>query len=113
MDSTSKHPLITWFASNSVVANIMMISILAWGVFTLVKMRKEAFPSFDAESVTVSVPFRGGTPEDVERGVAIKIEEALVDVKGIEHITSVSTESSARITTVSYTHLTLPTILLV
>jgi len=98
MDSTSKHPLITWFASNSVVANIMMISILAWGVFTLVKMRKEAFPSFDAESVTVSVPFRGGTPEDVERGVAIKIEEALVDVKGIEHITSVSTESSARIT---------------
>jgi len=90
MDSTSKHPLITWFASNSVVANIMMISILAWGVFTLIKMRKEAFPSFNAESVTVSVPFRGGTPEDVERGVAIKIEEALVDVKGIEHITSVS-----------------------
>lgn len=98
MDSTSKHPIITWFASNPVVANILMISILAWGVFTLVRMRKEAFPSFDAESVTITVPFRGGTPEDVERGVAIKIEEALVDVKGIDHISSVSTESSARIT---------------
>ncbi|MGJ8725786.1 MAG: efflux RND transporter permease subunit [Roseibacillus sp.] len=98
MDSTSRHPIITWFASNPVVANILMISILAWGVFTLLRMRKEAFPSFDAESVTITVPFRGGTPEDVERGVAIKIEEALVDVKGIDHISSVSTESSAVIT---------------
>lgn len=98
MDSSARHPIITWFASNPVVANILMISILAWGIFNLVTMRKEAFPSFDAESVTITVPFRGGTPEDVERGVAIKIEEALVDVKGIEHISSTSTESLASIT---------------
>ena len=111
MDSSSKHPVITWFASNPVVANILMVSILAWGVFTLVKMRKEAFPSFDAESVTVSVPFRGGTPEDVERGVAIKIEEALVDVKGIEHISSVSTESSAVVTVESKEDYSLKTLL--
>ena len=98
MESRTKHPIITWFASNPVVANILMISILAWGIYTLIGMRKEAFPSFDAESVRVTVPFRGGTPEDVERGVAIKIEEALVDVQGIEHISSVSTESSAVVT---------------
>ena len=91
-------PVVAWFTSNPVVANILMISFLSWGLYTLATMRKEAFPSFDAESVTVTVPFRGGTPEDVERGVAIKIEEALVDVTGIEHISSVSTESSAVVT---------------
>ena len=90
--------MVAWFTSNPVVANILMITFLSWGLYTLATMRKEAFPSFDAESVTVTVPFRGGTPEDVERGVAIKIEEALVDVTGIEHISSVSTESSAVVT---------------
>ena len=97
-DPLQKHPLIAWFASNSVVANIFMLSILSWGGFTLLNVRKEAFPTFTAESVAITVPFLGGTPEDVERGVTIKVEEALVDVKGIESIESTSTESSAVIT---------------
>ena len=74
----NKHPFITWFASNPVVANILMFSILGAGVFTALKVRKEGFPAFAAESVTIEVPIRGGTPENVERGVAIKIEESLV-----------------------------------
>jgi multidrug efflux pump subunit AcrB len=93
-----KHPFITWFASNPVVANILMFSILAAGIFTALTVRKEGFPAFASESVTVEVPILGGTPEDVERGVAIKIEEALQGIDGISHIRSVSTESKATIT---------------
>ncbi|MFC4993443.1 efflux RND transporter permease subunit [Rubritalea tangerina] len=93
-----KHPFITWFASNPVVANILMFSILAAGLFTAVTVRKEGFPAFAAETVRITVPIRGGTPEDVERGVAIKIEESLQSVDGIEHIRSVSTDSLATIT---------------
>jgi len=98
MDPLRKHPFISWFAANPVVANILMISILAAGIFTALKVRKEGFPSFDARSVTVQVPIRGGTPEDVERGIAIRIEESLQSVNGIHHISSVSTESSATVT---------------
>ncbi len=94
----NKHPFITWFASNPVVANILMFSILGAGVFTALKVRKEGFPAFAAESVTIEVPIRGGTPENVERGVAIKIEESLESVSGIEEIRSVSTDSLATIT---------------
>ncbi len=98
MNPLQKHPFITWFASNPVVANILMFSILAAGVYTAFNVRKEGFPAFESESVTVEVPIRGGTPEDVERGVAIKIEEALQGVDGISHIRSVSTDSQATIT---------------
>jgi multidrug efflux pump subunit AcrB len=98
MDPLQKHPFITWFASTPVVANILMFSILAAGIFTALKVRKEGFPAFAAESVTVTVPVRGSTPEDVERGVAIKIEESLQTVNGIEHIRSVSNDSQATIT---------------
>lgn len=93
-----KHPFITWFASNPVVANILMFTILAAGLFTATHVRKEGFPAFAAESVTITVNIRGGTPENVERGVAIRIEESLESVNGIEEIRSESTDSQATVT---------------
>ena len=77
MNPLRQHPFITWFASNPVVANILMFSILAAGIYTSLTVQKEGFPAFESQSVTVEVPIQGGTPEDVERGVTIKIEEAL------------------------------------
>lgn len=97
-DPIAKHPIISWFASNSVVSNIFMLVILGWGGYNAINLRKEAFPSFAAESVTIKVPFNGGVPEDVERGVAIKIEEALQSVDGIDQIRSTSTDSGATVT---------------
>ncbi|YCM45152.1 efflux RND transporter permease subunit [Verrucomicrobiaceae bacterium 227] len=97
-DPIKKHPIIAWFAGNSVVANILMIVILVWGSYKAITLRKEAFPSFDAKSVTITVPFNGGIPEDVERGVAIKIEEALQSVDGIDHIRSTSSNTGATVT---------------
>lgn len=94
----NKHPFITWFASNPVLANILMLSVLAAGIFTALNVRTEGFPAFAAESVTITVPIRGGTPENVERGVAIRIEEALESIAGIDEIRSVSTDSLATIT---------------
>lgn len=98
MNPLQKHPFITWFATNPVVANILMLTILGAGIFTSLTIRKEGFPAFEAESVTVKVPIRGGTPEDVERGVTIKIEESLEDVDGIDHVRSVSTDNNATVT---------------
>lgn len=98
MSPLQKHPFITWFATNPVVANILMLTILAAGIYTALTIRKEGFPAFEAESVTVKVPIRGGTPEDVERGVTIKIEQAIEDVDGIDHVRSVSEDNLATIT---------------
>lgn len=97
-DPIKQHPFIAWFAGNSVVSNILMFIILGWGAYSLNTIRKEAFPTFTADSVSIQVPFNGGVPEDVERGVAIKVEEALQGVDGIDRIRSTSTNSGATIT---------------
>ena len=55
------------------------------------------FPSFETDTISVSVTLRGATPEDTELGVAILVEEAVQDLEGIEQIISVSSEGSARI----------------
>ena len=72
---------IEWFAKNPVAANLLMVLILAGGLFTGLTLKKEIFPEFSLDMITVQVSYRCTAPEEVEA--------------------------------VSYTHLTLPTILLV
>jgi multidrug efflux pump subunit AcrB len=90
--------MISWFARNSVAANLLMISIILGGVFALNNsVRLEVFPPFDVDTVTVRVPLRGATPEDVELGVAVRIEEAVQDLEGIDRIVSRSVEGSTSV----------------
>lgn len=75
-----------------------MVVILVTGIANGIKLRKETFPSFEAQNVRIEIPIRGSTPEDVERGVATKVEEAMKGIDGINHITSTSRENGATIT---------------
>ena len=90
--------MIAWFAKNSVAANLLMIAIIIGGVMALRDgLRLEIFPSSEPDTVSVSVPLRGATPEDVELGVAVRIEEAIQDLEGIDRVTSRSVEGSTRV----------------
>ncbi len=87
--------MIAWFARNDVAANLLMIAILIGGLFSLsANIPLEIFPSIDVDRVSVRVSLRGATPEDVEKGVVIRIEESIQDLEGIERITSTSGEGS-------------------
>lgn len=91
--------MIAWFVRNHVAANLLMVTILFIGLFSLSsKIPLEVFPSFATDKISVSVSLRGSTPEDVEQGVAIRIEEAVQDLEGIEQISSTSSEGSASVT---------------
>ena len=92
------HSLINWFARNSVAANLLMVFIIAWGLSALTtRIPLEVFPSFELDNVVIDVPFRGASPEEVEEGVTIKIEEAIQDIEGIKRINSRSFEGSANV----------------
>lgn len=90
--------MIAWFARNHVAANLLMITILFAGIYSLTsRIPLEVFPSFETDTISVSVTLPGATPEDTELGVAILVEEAVQDLEGIEQIISVSSEGSASI----------------
>lgn len=84
--------LIAWFAKNKVVANLMMVTILAAGMISISSIKMEVFPEFSADMVSVSVLFLGATPEEVEEGICIRIEEAVQDLEGIKKITATASE---------------------
>jgi multidrug efflux pump subunit AcrB len=81
--------MIRWFARNDIAANFVMFGILLYGIWTAVeKVPLEVQPSITFKEVRVSVEYRGGSPEDVERSVVIPIENSLEGLPGVKEINS-------------------------
>ncbi|WP_020410203.1 efflux RND transporter permease subunit [Hahella ganghwensis] len=96
MQSTERG-IIQWFATNPVAANLLLITTIVLGLLSLSELRKEAFPSMDPDSISVSVSYDGGDAKQAEEGIALKVEEALETVPGIKRITSTSNASGSTI----------------
>ncbi|MBB5186796.1 multidrug efflux pump subunit AcrB [Zhongshania antarctica] len=87
--------IIPWFARNSVAANLMMIIIIGIGIGSALSIQRTVQPEFELNIVSITVPYPGATPDEVEKGVVLKIEEALKDIESIESVESTSDESVA------------------
>lgn len=90
--------LISWFAHNGVAANLLMAVIIVMGAVTIPELKKQIFPEYAVDLVTVSVDFRGGTPEEIEETVCIRIEEEIQDLDGIKKISSTAAEGNGTVT---------------
>ncbi|MEM1411313.1 MAG: efflux RND transporter permease subunit [Pseudomonadota bacterium] len=83
--------LIDWFARNSVAANLLMAILIVGGLASAMTIKKESQPQIVTNEVSIRMPFLGASPEDVEEGVLVRIEEAIQDVEGIKEIRSTAT----------------------
>ena len=84
--------VIGWFVSNPVAANLLMTILVVGGLIAAFQIRHEELPSIEPNLVTVSVPYLGAAPEEVENGVLLRIEEAVEGIEGIDGLTSIANE---------------------
>ena len=89
--------LIRWAVKNSPGMNTLMIALLVIGGFCLWSMRREEFPEFELERIVIAVPYPGASPEEVEEGICLKIEEAVRSVDGIKKQVTVASEGSGSV----------------
>ena len=90
--------LVAWFARNSVASNLLMVLIVVAGLTSAVSLRKEVFPEISPDVVTVTVPYLGAAPEEVEKGVCTRIEEQVQDLEAVKKVTSVAVEGRCAVT---------------
>lgn len=64
------------------------------GVLSFFQIKSEVLPSFSLDKVRVSVAWKGASPEEVEEGACIKVEEAIAGIEGIKKVTSTAIENS-------------------
>jgi multidrug efflux pump subunit AcrB len=89
---------IGWMASNPIAANLLLVIVLIAGLIAVQGIRKEVFPSFPTDTFTVTVPYPGSSPEEIEQGILLKIEEELRDIVGIKEIRSTAIEGVGVVT---------------
>ena len=97
MQAPDKGGIIAWMVHNRVTPNILMLVCILGGWFYSTQIKKEVFPSFDQDLIRVNVPYPGASPEEVEQGILLAIEERVRSVDGVEDITSTANEGSARV----------------
>ena len=88
---------IAWMAGNSVAANLIMIILLAGGLFIGLHIKQEVFPEFSLDIVNISVAYPGASPEEVEQGIILAIEEVVRDLEGVEELSSTAKEGLASV----------------
>ncbi|MFT6029514.1 MAG: multidrug efflux pump subunit AcrB, partial [Oleiphilaceae bacterium] len=92
------YKLIDWFARNPVAANLLMVLIVLAGSFAMFKLIPlEVFPDIERDRINVTVSYPSSSPEEIEKGISILIEEAVFDLQGVKKITSQSLEGSASV----------------
>jgi multidrug efflux pump subunit AcrB len=71
-----------------------MFLIISAGLLTIFTIKLEFFPEFNLDVVTVTVPYLGASPSDVEEGVVTRVEEAVAAVDGIKRLTATAAEGA-------------------
>ena len=92
-----KEGAIAYMARRSVITNLLMILLIAGGIYTMVTIQKEVFPQFELDFVNVNVTYPGAAPAEVEQGILLPVEEAIRGIQGIKEIVSTANEGSGSI----------------
>ena len=91
-----KGPL-AWMAGHSVAANLLMLVFLVGGLILSLGIKQEVFPEFSEDQVKITVAYPGASPEEVEQGIVLAIEDAVQGLDGVDEVSSTAGEGSASI----------------
>ena len=89
--------IVAWTTNNRVFANLLMAVLILLGVISLYQIKSELVPRFSLDRVQVRVVWEGASPEEVEEGACIKVEEAITGIEGVKTITSTAIEHSCQV----------------
>ncbi|MHC4993396.1 MAG: efflux RND transporter permease subunit, partial [Planctomycetota bacterium] len=81
-----------------VPVNLMMMALLVGGALSGVMLRRAFFPDVDPKAATVSLPYPGATPEEIESSFAVKVEDALAELEEIDVLRTTISEGGGGIT---------------
>ena len=89
--------LVAYFIRHSVAVNVVIIMFIVFGVVGASKLKSSFFPLVDSKNISITITYPGASPQEVEEGIVLKIEDNLKGLNGVERVTSTSRENSGSI----------------
>ena len=89
--------IISYFIKYHVAVNVIIIAVVIFGILGAMRMKSSFFPLRDSRFININLFYPGASPQEMEEGVVLKIEDNLKGIVGIERVTSVSRENTATV----------------
>lgn len=89
--------LVTYFIKYPFAGNLLAVVFLLLGWVGVSQLNSTVMPQIDPGVITVTASYPGASPEEVEKGVSLKIEDNLKGISGIDKVTSSSKENMVTI----------------
>ena len=90
--------LIEYFIRYHVAVNIFIIAFFVFGIIGALSLKSSFFPLTESKIINVNIAYPGASPQEIEEGIVLQIEDNLKGLKGVDRVTSTSRENSGSIT---------------
>ncbi|MDW8333817.1 MAG: efflux RND transporter permease subunit, partial [Bacteroidia bacterium] len=90
--------VVAYFIRHRARADLLVVLTCVFGWMSLGKMKSTFFPQNPSRTINVVVNFPGASPEEIEEGVTLKIEDNLKSISGVERVSSTTSENTATVT---------------
>ncbi|MBP2033589.1 hydrophobe/amphiphile efflux-1 (HAE1) family protein [Clostridium algifaecis] len=84
-----------------VFITVIIIALLALGVVSYVGLPVDQLPDVDMPTVNVTITQSGASPDQIESKITKKVEDAVGQISGVQHVSSTITEGVSN-TTISF-----------
>lgn len=90
--------VLAYFIKHHVAVNVVIAAFIIFGIIGMLSLKSSFFPLVESKIITINVVYPGASPQEIEEGVVLKIEDNLKGIEGIDRVTSASRENSGTIT---------------
>lgn len=89
--------LISYFIKYHVAVDVVVLAFVIFGIVGALSLNSSFFPLSDSKNILININYPGASPQEVEEGIVLRIEDNLKGLEGVERVTSTSRENSGSI----------------
>ncbi|AKA34592.1 efflux RND transporter permease subunit [Flagellimonas lutaonensis] len=89
--------VIEYFIKYHVAVNAIIVAFFIFGIVGALSLKSSFFPLTESKNILISITYPGASPQEVEEGIVLKIEDNLKGLQGVDRVTSASRENSGSI----------------
>ncbi|MFO7552583.1 MAG: efflux RND transporter permease subunit [Haliea sp.] len=90
--------MIRWFAGHPTAANLLLLLLIAAGLFAAPQLKRETFPDYRPTEVSIEVVYRGASAADVEDAICRRLHDAVKGVDFLDELRCVAQDNLASAT---------------
>jgi len=89
--------IISLFARHATAPNLLMLTFVLIGLYSLTKLNRQFFPDLEIPIITVNVPWPGASADDVEKNILDVLEPELRFIENVDQVISYAREGNASV----------------